>query len=495
MMSNRELPIAVSLWIAGYTYEKISDKTGMSTGAISNLINEWKKKIPGLEELHDISRTLKKRGAGLLEVLRGAKILDLVNDLGVSLEEIPQCLELFHAVEGRPPEIAAAGLHLLELEKKTGFSFPDLIEEYLKKVEKLAKTEKSLKALKAKKKAVRDNLSDLKKLEELDEKFRELGLTPKKVEKLMASALSMEELGFTPKIAEVLASELKEVGLEPRKAAREIARLVKKHRGLETAVSKLSRTAGQIKTQITGLQDEVDDLKKQREIIQKSINNRQKAGENLEAWYKRRNVDLEEEYSDKHGSLEKAYSEKRRSLEKEYDLKERSLKLEISELEEKEDEVQKEYNLLIKKRDQLADIILFSVYTLNFLTDRDKVPTEFFDNLMQMLKSTVEMQMKGLTTLADMDEKKARSIILKVLTDHIETDIVPKRIYNELKEEYEGKIMELEGEVQRLEGELEVLFAEKETLEESLTGPSEPRNSTPPTGHLKLIKSDYPSRA
>ncbi len=293
----------------------------------------------------------------------------------------------------------------------------------------------------------------------------------------------------------MLASELKEVGLEPRKAAREISRLVKKHRGLETAVSKLSRTAGQIKTQITGLQDEVDDLKKQREIIQKSINNRQKVGENLEAWYKRRNVDLEEEYSEKHGRLEREYSEKRRSLEKEYGLKERNLNLEVSEWEEKRGEVQKEYNILVEKRDQLADIILFSGYTLNFLTDRDKVPTEFFDNLIRSLQSMVKMRTRGLTSLADMDEKKVRSIILKVLTDHIETDIVPKSIYNELKEEYEGKITELEGEVQRLEGELEVLFAEKETLEESLTSPSEPRNSTPPTGHLKLIKSEYPSRA
>ena len=32
----------------------------MSKGAISNQVNDWKKKIPDLEELHEISRTLKK---------------------------------------------------------------------------------------------------------------------------------------------------------------------------------------------------------------------------------------------------------------------------------------------------------------------------------------------------------------------------------------------------------------------------------------------------
>ena len=115
-MSNRELPTAVSLWVAGYTYEKISNKTGMSTGAISQLINEWKKRVPGLEDLHKISGTLKEMDAGLLEVLRGAEILDLVNDLGMSLEEIPQCLEYFRAVEGiHGEEIGTSQLNIQRL--------------------------------------------------------------------------------------------------------------------------------------------------------------------------------------------------------------------------------------------------------------------------------------------------------------------------------------------------------------------------------------------
>jgi len=45
----------------------------VSARTISNQVNDWKKKIPGLDELHEISRTMKKKTAGLLEVLRGAR--------------------------------------------------------------------------------------------------------------------------------------------------------------------------------------------------------------------------------------------------------------------------------------------------------------------------------------------------------------------------------------------------------------------------------------
>lgn len=434
-MSDRDLPVPVSLWVSGYTYRAISRKTGISTGAISNLINDWKNKVPGLEELHEISRTLKKTGAGLLEILRGARILDLLNDMSVSLEEIPQCLEYFNSIEGRPHEIATAGLHLLELEEKTGLSFQSIIEEYLEKREKCAEADKSLKTLKAERKAIREGLSDLKKLEKLDKRFRELGLTPKRVERLLASALSIEELGFTPKIAEMLASELKEVGLGPSKAAKEIARLVKEHGSLEKAVSKLSRAEKQIKTQITMLQDEVNGLKEQRDRTLKSIDKGQKALDVLEALHKRMKADLKEEYSEKCRNLEREHSEKRSNLEKEYDLKKRSLDLEISELEEKRERFQGDLGLLTEKRAQLTEAFEFVGYMTYFLTDRDKVPTALFENLLMRLEYVVERRRKGLIT--DWEEGKARSMIMKALIDYIGTDVVSKSEYDKLKREYD----------------------------------------------------------
>jgi transposase len=76
---------ALGLWLKGLTYRAINEKTGVSLGAVNELVNEARRKEPSLDELKELNVMLKKGDSSVVDAIRGAKILERVNELHVSL--------------------------------------------------------------------------------------------------------------------------------------------------------------------------------------------------------------------------------------------------------------------------------------------------------------------------------------------------------------------------------------------------------------------------
>jgi hypothetical protein len=96
---SREIPKAVKdraleLWLGGCSYRVIHDRTGMSLGAINQLIAEARAKISSAEELRELNIVLRKSGASVYDAVRGVKLLNVLNERGVGLDTLHSYIEL-----------------------------------------------------------------------------------------------------------------------------------------------------------------------------------------------------------------------------------------------------------------------------------------------------------------------------------------------------------------------------------------------------------------
>lgn len=143
-------------YILGYPYTQIEEKTGVSHGAVVNVIKELEIKklsIPGLPSdqvnvLHQLSFDLKKKGLEPSQALLGITFFERLKELGITPADIGHWSELMKA--SAPADFPAkdffeAAVKLRHLEETTGKPFSDLVEEYLTLEEKTdalnAKTE------------------------------------------------------------------------------------------------------------------------------------------------------------------------------------------------------------------------------------------------------------------------------------------------------------------------------------------------------------------
>jgi hypothetical protein len=96
---SRKIPTATKdgafrLWLQGHAYREIHNGTGMSLGAINQMVAEARGKIPNIEELRQLNNMLRKSDASVHDAVRGAKLLDVLNERGVGLDTLHSYIEL-----------------------------------------------------------------------------------------------------------------------------------------------------------------------------------------------------------------------------------------------------------------------------------------------------------------------------------------------------------------------------------------------------------------
>ena len=83
-------------WLNGETYQRISEETGVSTGAISEIIEEYRQKAPDIDGLRQLRLTLGKAKASLHDALRGAQFLTKLDESQFDSKYLPGCLALIN---------------------------------------------------------------------------------------------------------------------------------------------------------------------------------------------------------------------------------------------------------------------------------------------------------------------------------------------------------------------------------------------------------------
>ncbi|MER5175181.1 MAG: hypothetical protein ABJB76_01700 [Candidatus Nitrosocosmicus sp.] len=78
--------LVIQGYLNGKSRDKISKEIGISTGKISNVIKEWKRRIdiPNVEELRDFATEVKKSGIFIGQCSQGYRMLQLMHNLGVA---------------------------------------------------------------------------------------------------------------------------------------------------------------------------------------------------------------------------------------------------------------------------------------------------------------------------------------------------------------------------------------------------------------------------
>jgi len=272
---------ALRLWLNGLTYRLINEKTGVSLGAMNELVNEARKKAPDIDDLRQLNIALQKSGASVLDAARGAKMLDKVNELGIDLERLEGFINIVdkitseHNVEA--DKFIGSAIRLTELETKSGKPYHEIVREFDGKQARVKELDLKVKELDSQRANIQGELSRAKEklsktLEELKqaigikERLQRLGL--EKASALAEFIEDYEMLGFDAREVQKLAEWRKSLagaGIDPDKLEsfiREGGPLVKQLQAIKEEIS-------QGKTQLRILSKMEKDVQRRVEDVQR----------------------------------------------------------------------------------------------------------------------------------------------------------------------------------------------------------------------------------
>jgi hypothetical protein len=79
----------VQQWLQGKARDLIAADTGLSTGAVTNIINEWRRGLsyPLVDELRELAITFKKIGITATQCALGFRLATIILNIGVHEQE------------------------------------------------------------------------------------------------------------------------------------------------------------------------------------------------------------------------------------------------------------------------------------------------------------------------------------------------------------------------------------------------------------------------
>jgi len=222
---------ALRLWLSGLTYRLINEKTGVSLGAMNELVNEARKKAPDIDDLRQLNVTLQKSGVPLADAIRACSVISQLDELGLAINMLSEYVEFSRKLAATrsvgPAELVESALRLSKLEKETGKPYHELVREFEDKQARVKEMNLKLKALSNERVKIQGEISQAseklsKTLEELKhaigtkERLQKLGL--EKTATLSKFIEDYESLGFDAEEVQKLAKwrkSLAETGINP----------------------------------------------------------------------------------------------------------------------------------------------------------------------------------------------------------------------------------------------------------------------------------------
>ena len=273
---------ALRLWLSGLTYRAVTEETGVSLGAMNELVNEARKKAPDIDDLRQLNVTLQKSGVALADAIRACSVISQLHELGVGINELSEYVEsskkLATAQGVGAAELVESAIRLLKLEKETGKPYHEVVREFENKQARVNELDLKIKALSNERVKIQGELSQAneklsKTLQELKhaistkERLQRLGL--EKTATLAEFIEDYERLGFNVREIQKLnewRKSLAEAGINPDKLEsfiRERGPLEKQLRSLE---EELSQGKARLKILVT-MEREAQDVQRIRNLM------------------------------------------------------------------------------------------------------------------------------------------------------------------------------------------------------------------------------------
>lgn len=126
----------IQQWLQGMTRDSIAINTGLSTGAVTNIINGWRRGLgyPLADELRELATTFKKTGITATQCALGFRLATIMIKIGVNEQEfesfILQIYENCKKLDLQPDKIAYYLDELLKFSKDISLSqIPDYFKQ------------------------------------------------------------------------------------------------------------------------------------------------------------------------------------------------------------------------------------------------------------------------------------------------------------------------------------------------------------------------------
>jgi chromosome segregation ATPase len=325
----------LTLWLNGSTYREIGAQTGLAIASISNIIADYRKRAPDLEDLRRLRSDLSEAKATLGETMRGARLLKRLDELDLERDDLSACLKFVSTAGKRVSELASAGSRLLTLEQQTGKTYDGIVLEFEAKAKAEAGMSTRVRSLEQRELDLKNSIHHLEKLAGLQQTIERHSLTPPTLESLISDALGLQRLGFTTQNAQLLAKELANRGLDPAAASAKIAQLLQEYLSLEEARKKAQEEANAWTTALQTRKAEVS-------LLQNRIENAPRQLQQLEESYKNRTQQLEGQYRALEAKLKAEYDSRKQGLEAEHLQRQEKLESQIRELEGKAETLTRE---------------------------------------------------------------------------------------------------------------------------------------------------------
>jgi len=275
---SREIPRAVKdrafkLWISGCSYRQVRNKTGMSLGAINQLVAGMRGKTPDVDQLRELNLVLSKGGSTVFDAMRGGMLLSGLNRLGVSLDQVDSYVKLTEKISSErgveSERFVESAMKLTKLEGETGKTYGEIVKDFEGRLSEAAGLEGKIGALKGEIQKLtvaraqlereltqaREDLTrtvqEVKRMVSAKERLEKLGL--ERLNTLAEFIEDFEGLGFDAQEGRKLAmwrESLKGMGIDPD----DLKRFVEERGPLKQQISKLRQTATALRSTVERLE-------------------------------------------------------------------------------------------------------------------------------------------------------------------------------------------------------------------------------------------------
>ena len=265
-----KLPVDIKLlviqqWLTGDQRDKIAADAGISAGAVTNIVNEWRHALGFSEanELREMAVTLRKIGITYRQCAIGSRVAMIMTRLGVEENNFESFMsDVYHRCcndLGLTPQLISSYIsNLLEFSQSVSFSqIPNYISQ---KIEEKKKVEQEIEKLK-------DQLEMLQKQKSEAESSTKLAVDNHKIteDKLKWYSEIKEELEKTyelpvddiPKFASMVNRVKQHFGYDAQKVIKEFSHLhlvLTEHAELQARIAELKYQHSNIKKQYSAAQ-------------------------------------------------------------------------------------------------------------------------------------------------------------------------------------------------------------------------------------------------
>jgi len=240
--------------LAGDTYRKIAKDFNVSLATVYRIAEDARRRAPDFDELRKLSITFKKADSNVFDAIRGSSLLDELNQLGASLNELEDWIRLFEKLsseELEPPDFVECALRLSRLEQETGIAYEEVAKDFEEKLNQVAELEARKYDLEIEVSRLEDQLTKAEEDVAKHERLKKLGLD--KLDTLAKFIDDYEALEFNIREVQTLAAckrSLNKMNIKPDK----LEKYLTAKGPLDAQISNLKREAKTLKAQVDGLE-------------------------------------------------------------------------------------------------------------------------------------------------------------------------------------------------------------------------------------------------